>query len=342
MLNVLAAALLLTAASTSLAQTVADPWVYTVSGAGMSVFNGTYTQFSPTEGVCTATAGCAAFAGGFNPIKYLLYDAFIKKWYLIDLGAFGSPAAYVYTADQVCGGIAPPTTGWQVNNTNPENGFDGFWTTFPSPPWNPWPASAGTAPTLSHVSGPTCPPDSIDDGGLSASVGSDSDWGFAPLGSGASDSRGFISLAEAQDEDLVEGAPAGMQSVSVLVSFRLITTESTPLAAVVTINFGAPIPEGAQYWKYGPETSGAEPSWYQFSSAVIDNAAGTVTLTMTDGQQGDADWAENGEIRDPGGLFLPQANGAVASIPTLSEWGMIIMSSLMAIGAIMGLRRRKV
>lgn len=55
----------------------------------------------------------------------------------------------------------------------------------------------------------------------------------------------------------------------------------------------------------------------------------SVTLTLTDGGIGDHDLSANSSITDPGGPGMP-AGGGVTSVPTLSEWGMIILSLLLA------------
>lgn len=331
-------ALWLSAANMASAQP--EPWVYTVSGAGLAGFNGTYTfedSFSGfSYGSCVSSDGCAAL-GGNSPIaiKDLIYYESTDTWYLYEYSG-----SYLYSAPATCGATAPPTTGWQVNNVNPNTGDPGWWVTNQNLPWNPWPASAGAVPTVTRVSGPECAPPltEITDGPLTGSVTGTGGWVFAPVGTGPEETRGFLTLAEAQNASLVVGAPTGnLQALGELFTFRLILGTSGS-QATVTIDFGGPIPAGAQYWKYGPQTNGGSSEWYVFEAAVIDNQAGTVTLPLTDGALGDADWAENSVITDPGGLFAPQAGAQ--PIPTLTEWGMIIMASLMALGAMVTMRRR--
>src|SRR5262249_60333327 len=58
------------------------------------------------------------------------------------------------------------------------------------------------------------------------------------------------------------------------------------------------------YYKYGSESGGPTPHWYEFDLAGGTGAvlnAGTLTLHLIDGQRGDADLAADGVIRDPGG-----------------------------------------
>jgi len=67
-----------------------------------------------------------------------------------------------------------------------------------------------------------------------------------------------------------------------------------------------------------------------------------VTFSLTDGGAGDADGATNGSIRDPGGIGVSAAPvAAPQSIPTLSEWGMIFLSSLVAMFGMTQVRRRR-
>lgn len=63
----------------------------------------------------------------------------------------------------------------------------------------------------------------------------------------------------------------------------------------------------------------------------------SVTLTLTDGGAGDHDLLANGTIVDPGG---PALVAAPAAIPTLSEWAMILMASLMGLFAFTRIRRQ--
>lgn len=108
-------------------------------------------------------------------------------------------------------------------------------------------------------------------------------------------------------------------------------------SATVTITYppGTTFPPGTVYWKYGPTSGNHAPHWYQFPGAVI--AGNTITLTLPDGDLGDDDYTANGTITDPGG---PGVSGATG-IPTLSEWGMIVLSSLLMLGALVPLRRRR-
>jgi hypothetical protein len=68
------------------------------------------------------------------------------------------------------------------------------------------------------------------------------------------------------------------------------------------------------------------------------NIAGNVaTFTITDGGLGDDDLTANGNIVDQGGPGIPQD---VAAIPTLTEWGMLLLALLLLLMAAPSIRRR--
>jgi hypothetical protein len=117
----------------------------------------------------------------------------------------------------------------------------------------------------------------------------------------------------------------------------VLNTGTAGTSATVTLRFSS-IPAGAQLYKYGKENGiGDTNTWFAYP-ANIDFGAGTVTYTLTDGQRGDNDWTANSVIDDPVALGV---NSVVASIPTLSEWGLIILSTLMALFGLVWMRRRQ-
>lgn len=116
--------------------------------------------------------------------------------------------------------------------------------------------------------------------------------------------------------------------------FEFVLDGCTPGSTVqVTISYPQPLPAGAQFWKHGPRP-GQAAGWYAYSRAAV--SGGTVVLTLTDGAIGDDDLdATNGRIVDAG---APAMVGGAAAIPTLSQWGMLLLSGLMAV---LGLRLRR-
>jgi methionine-rich copper-binding protein CopC len=118
--------------------------------------------------------------------------------------------------------------------------------------------------------------------------------------------------------------------------------------ATVTINYTADVPAGAVYMKFGKSPEGYNCTgaaclvdhWYQMptAQAVFAQDRRSVTLSIQDGGVGDNDMTPNQVIVDPGGPVV--LSSSAVSIPTLSEWGMILMSGLLALTAFVSLRRR--
>ncbi|MFT3814844.1 MAG: IPTL-CTERM sorting domain-containing protein [Acidovorax sp.] len=119
--------------------------------------------------------------------------------------------------------------------------------------------------------------------------------------------------------------------------------------ATVTLQFTRPIPSGAVYMKYGPSPAGfncqgatacAQPHWYEMpaSRVVIASDRLSATLTLTDGGLGDGDGRADTFILDPGGFALLAA--PAQSVPTLGEWGVLLLSALAAAFGVRAVRRQ--
>ncbi|MFT3777105.1 MAG: DUF1566 domain-containing protein [Ottowia sp.] len=154
-----------------------------------------------------------------------------------------------------------------------------------------------------------------------AVTGGGSTCGFA--------SAGFISAAT---------LPAPPAHVTLAADpFDFVLDGCTPGSTVqITITYPQPLPSGAQFWKHGPRP-GQAAGWYAYPHAAV--SGNTVVLTLTDGALGDDDLdATNGRIVDAGApAVMAMAAGGVAAIPTLSQWGMLLLSALLGLVA---LRRR--
>lgn len=100
----------------------------------------------------------------------------------------------------------------------------------------------------------------------------------------------------------------------------------------ITLTYPNTLPPGTKYWK------SINGTWVDWTSRVTISG-NTVALTLTDGAYGDTN-SNPGEISDPSGpSYDPSA--LIAGIPTLSEWGMIILSALMALITFGVMRRRQ-
>jgi hypothetical protein len=134
----------------------------------------------------------------------------------------------------------------------------------------------------------------------------------------------------------VPSRPPGYNFPYGLLNIKL--TSGTPgSVATVVITYPRALLANTVYWKYGRTRSNTTAHWYPFAGAVI--AGNTITLTLTDGADGDDDMAENGTIVDPGGPGEPEV--ITTAIPTLSEWGLIFLSCLLAMFGMVKARRRK-
>ncbi len=132
--------------------------------------------------------------------------------------------------------------------------------------------------------------------------------------------------------------PAGVTFPNGILDLRL-TTGTSGSDATVVINYSTAVPAGAVYMKYGKTAANTTDHWYQLAAnrAVFATDRKSVTLTLTDGGAGDHDLLANGTIVDPGGPALVPAPDP---IPTLSEWAMIFLASLMGMFAYARTRRQ--
>lgn len=163
-------------------------------------------------------------------------------------------------------------------------------------------------------------------------------WVFAEPGTGKYQNAGFMPLTGHPKSPAVP-PPAGVSFPMGL--FDLVVVSGVPGSSfTVKLTYPSPLPPGTQYWKFGPTPTNSTPHWYAYPGAVI--SGNTITLTVVDGQLGDDDLQANALILDPGGpaLLAAGAGGAATAIPTLSEWGRIVLVLLVAALAWRMLRQR--
>lgn len=127
--------------------------------------------------------------------------------------------------------------------------------------------------------------------------------------------------------------PAGQTMPHGMFQFKLLGC--TP-GATVTMSVTWPQPvQGLS--KFGKATSAGDPSTH-FTPTGLRVSGNTTTFTVTDGQKGDDDWAQNGTIVDP----VDPVMAAALGIPTLGEWSLALLGLLAAALGMGALRRRGV
>ncbi|WP_369641898.1 IPTL-CTERM sorting domain-containing protein [Acidovorax sp. A79] len=117
-------------------------------------------------------------------------------------------------------------------------------------------------------------------------------------------------------------------------AFEFLATGCTG-SVTISITYPTPLPEGVQFWKFGPATAGAQTStWFLWTEAALSPDRRTVTYSITDNGIGDSDIAA-GRIRDP---LAPALGSDPTSIPVNNPWA---LAALAAILGWMGLRRQQ-
>jgi hypothetical protein len=159
-----------------------------------------------------------------------------------------------------------------------------------------------------------------------------------PATCGFSPGSQFIPLVGAPRSPPAGSAPAGVIFPHGLFDFTVVGCAAGG-SVTITVSYPQLLPTGVQYWKYGPTAANPAPHWYVIPATFNAN---TATFTLSDGGLGDDDLAANGTIVDQGGPGVPPAPapGAIQQVPTLSEWGVVLMTLLMGLFGVLGMRRR--
>ena len=134
--------------------------------------------------------------------------------------------------------------------------------------------------------------------------------GAVKVGIGTAPSSGvFISSIESTDPDVLDiDADADGISDTLpfgLLNFKLIL-DNPGDQAVFTVYFSEPVPKKGRWYKYDP----GQGRWSDFSRhAQFSADRMSMTLTITDGGEGDADGVANGVILDPAGVLEASSSG---------------------------------
>ncbi len=163
-------------------------------------------------------------------------------------------------------------------------------------------------------------------------------WANAGTGTGMVQVHGGWQIASAAfTATLPAPLPPGARTVHAPLALML---DGGNGPAQVTVTFTEPAPAGAVYLKYGPSREGlgctgstacTQPHWYALPGAVFSADRTQVTLTLTDGGDGDSDGAANGRITDPGLPVLLAAPHGAQPIPILSTWALALLAAALAL-----------
>jgi hypothetical protein len=114
-------------------------------------------------------------------------------------------------------------------------------------------------------------------------------------------------MAVSEDDMPPGGKPVGVIFSHGFFAFN-IRCIAPGQSMTVTITLPSAVPVGSQYWKYGPTSTAPLGEWYLIPMGDNDGD-NIITITLTDGDLGDDDLAENGVIIDQGGPGWPGPSG---------------------------------
>jgi len=136
-----------------------------------------------------------------------------------------------------------------------------------------------------------------------------------------------IEILDADAQTSQAGRPDSMDFPYGLASYE-VTGLNNGDTVTVTLTYPAVLPAGTRIFKYSDGDG-----FVEMSSAVISGS--TVTLTLTDGGEGDADGVANGTIVDPVGPATPEQARKRSSSGGSLSWMLLTLFGLL------GLRRKR-
>ncbi len=142
------------------------------------------------------------------------------------------------------------------------------------------------------------------------------------LGGGGS-TCGFTAAGYQSAASVGGTLPAGYAFPHGVLAFTTSASCTPGGMVTLTLTYPSALPTGTKFFKYGPATVGASPTWYEHPATIGVN---TITYSVTDNGQGDNDNTP-GLITDPAGAAVPLVLGA-AAIPTMTQWALMLLTGL--------------
>ena len=136
------------------------------------------------------------------------------------------------------------------------------------------------------------------------------------------------------DGNAPPGAPVGSTVPLGVLRFAASNCAGATLAVRVTYPTGKLA--GLKPYKFGPPQAGQPAAWFPHGTITGD----MVTYTVQDDGTGDNDTTTPGAIADPFALMALPTEGTVG-IPTLSQWGVLVLSALLGLAALHHIFRKK-
>jgi len=128
----------------------------------------------------------------------------------------------------------------------------------------------------------------------------------------------LITSLESADEDIVD-FDVDLDGISDempfgIIHFKLIV-DTPGDEAVVTVYFSDPAPRNGRWYKY----DALRRKWSDFSAQAVFSADRmSMTLTLRDGGEGDADGVINGVIVDPAGVVVASSSGGDSTVSSIA------------------------
>lgn len=130
----------------------------------------------------------------------------------------------------------------------------------------------------------------------------------------ATDKGAIENLTAVNVSDIPQAPPEGANLYYGLFRFN-VTGVGLGGSVTLSLTFPDNLPADTTYWKYGANATNTTPHWYTIPTTINGNR---LTITLTDGADGDDDLAANGKVSDDSGPSIPQP---LTPLPEIISWG---------------------